>query len=128
MVKVSENNSSNLVKILKGSTISILTTLVFLIIFAALLTYTNINENAMPTVIIIVTALSILIGSEISTSKIKKNGILNGTLVGIIYIVLLYFISSVVTRNFSLNKYSIIMIATSIIIGGIGGIIGVNKK
>ena len=128
MVKVSENNSSKLVKILKGSAISILTTLVFLIIFAALLTYTNINENAMPTVIIIVTALSILIGSEISASMIKKNGILNGTLVGIIYIVLLYLISSVVTRNFSLNKYSIIMIATSIIIGGIGGIIGVNKK
>lgn len=128
MVKVNENNSNSMVRNLKGSVFSMLVTVVLLIIFATLLTYTNINENTMPTVIIIVTALSILIGSEISTSKIKKNGIINGILVGIIYILMLYLISSIVTKNFSLNNYSIIMMATSIILGGIGGIIGVNRK
>ena len=75
MVKVSENNSNSVVRILKGSIISIITTLILLIIFSAMLTYTNINENTMPTVIIICTALSILIGSQIATSKIKKNGL-----------------------------------------------------
>lgn len=128
MVKVNESNSNSIIRILKGSIFSIVTTLVLLIIFAALLTYTNINESTMPTVIIIVTALSILIGSQIVTSKIKKNGILNGMLVGIIYILMLYIISSMVTKNFSLNNYAIIMIATSIITGGLGGIIGVNRK
>ena len=128
MVKVSENNTNSIVRIIKGSAISIVMTLILLMIFAALLTYTNVNENTMPTVIIIITALSILIGSEISTSKIKKNGILNGALVGIIYIMFLYLISSIITGNFSLNNYAIIMMATSVIIGGIGGIIGVNRK
>lgn len=128
MVKVNENNSNSIVRILKGSVISIVATMIFLGLFAVLLTYTNINENTMPTVIIIVTALSILIGSEISTSKIKKNGIFNGALVGAIYILMLYIISSTITGNFGLNNYSIIMIATSVLIGGIGGIIGVNRK
>ena len=128
MVKVSENNTNSIVRIIKGSAISIVMTLILLMIFAALLTYTNVNENTMPTVIIVVTALSILIGSEISTSKIKKNGILNGAIVGIIYIMFLYLISSIITRNFSLNSYSIIMIVTSVLIGGIGGVIGVNRK
>ena len=128
MVKVSENNSNSVVRILKGSIISIITTLILLIIFSAMLTYTNINENTIPTVIIICTALSILIGSQIATSKIKKNGILNGALVGIIYIAFLYIISSCITKNFSLNNYSIIMILVSILIGGVGGIIGVNRK
>ena len=128
MVKVNENNPNSIVRILKGSIISIIVSLVLLIIYAALLTYTNINENTMPTVIIIVTALSMLIGSQITTSKIRKNGIFNGALVGIIYILFLYLISSIVTKKFSLNSYSIIMISTSIIIGGIGGIIGVNRK
>jgi len=128
MVKVNENNTNSVIRILKGSAISIAVSLVLLIIFAALLTYTNINENTMPTVIIIVTALSILIGSEITTSKIKKNGILNGALVGIIYILLIYLISSIITGNFSLNNYAIIMIVTSVLIGGLGGIIGVNRK
>ena len=97
-------------------------------IFSAILTYTNINENSMPTVIIVITTFSILLGSQITTAQIKKSGIINGTLVGGIYIMFLYIISSIVSKNFSLNIYSIIMIATSLLIGGIGGIIGVNRK
>lgn len=127
MVKV-ENNTNNFLKILKGSAISIIITLILLIVFAALLTYTNINETSMPSVIIIITTLSILIGSQITTSKIKKNGIVNGTIIGGIYILMLYIISSIITKDFSLNNYSIIMIAVSLITGGLGGIIGVNRK
>ena len=128
MVNVRENNSNGIVIILKGSLISIIATIVLLMIFAAVLTYSNINESSMPTVIIVVTALCILVGSQITTSKIKRNGIVNGALVGAIYILALYLISSIISKDFSLNIYSIIMMATSVIIGGIGGIIGVNKK
>lgn len=128
MVNVKENNSNGIVIILKGTLISIIATIVLLMIFAAVLTYSNINENTMPTVIIVVTALCILVGSQITTSKIKRNGIVNGALVGAIYILALYLISSIISKDFSLNIYSIIMMATSILIGGIGGIIGVNKK
>ncbi len=128
MVNVKENNSNGIVIILKGSLISIIATIVLLMIFAAVLTYSNINENSMPTVIIVVTALCILVGSQITTSNIKRNGIVNGALVGAIYILALYLISSIISKDFSLNIYSIIMMATSILIGGIGGIIGVNKK
>lgn len=127
MVKV-EENTNIIVRILKGSAISLLITLVLLTIFATLLTYTNINENTMPTVIIVVTSLSILIGSQITTTKIKKNGIVNGAIVGGIYIVILYFISSIIAKNFSFNNYSIIMIIASLVTGGLGGIIGVNRK
>ena len=128
MVKVSEHNSNSVIRILKGSIIAMAVTIILLIIFAALLTYTNINENTMPTVIIIITALSILIGSQIATLKIKKNGIINGALVGLIYVAFLYILSGVITKNFSLNNYSIIMITTSLLVGGVGGIIGVNRK
>lgn len=128
MVNVKENNSNGIVIILKGTLISIIATIVLLMIFAVVLTYSNINENSMPTVIIVVTALCILVGSQITTSKIKRNGIVNGALVGAIYILALYLISSIISKDFSLNIYSIIMMATSILIGGIGGIIGVNKK
>ena len=128
MVNVKENNSNGIVIILKGSLISIIATIVLLMIFATVLTYPNINENSMPTVIIVVTALCILVASQITTSKIKRNGIVNGALVGAIYILALYLISSIISKDFSLNIYSIIMMATSILIGGIGGIIGVNKK
>lgn len=123
-----ETSSNSIIKILKGSAISVVATLILLIVFALLLTYTNINESTMPTVVIVITGLSILIGSQIATRNIKKNGIINGVLVGIIYIACIYIISSIVTKNFSLNNYAIIMIATSVLVGGLGGIIGVNRK
>ncbi len=123
-----ESSSNSIIKILKGSAISMITTLILLIIFSVLLTFTNINERTMPTVIIMITALSILLGSQITTLKIKKKGIINGMAVGGTYMITLYFISSIVSKNFSLNKYSIIMMATGLLIGGLGGIIGVNRK
>lgn len=123
-----ETSSRDIIKVLKGSAISVIVTLILLAIFAALLTYTKINEATMPTVIIVITVLSILIGSQFATQHIKKNGILNGALVGGIYIISIYIISSIVTKNFALNTYAIIMIVTSILVGGLGGIIGVNRK
>lgn len=127
MVKV-EKSSNSIIEIFKGSAIAIVATIILLIIFATVLTYSNISESTMPTVIIVITALSILIGSQITTTRIKKNGIVNGATVGIIYILFLYLISSCVISEFSLSNYSIIMMATSVIIGGLGGIIGVNRK
>ena len=91
MVKVSENmNENNIIKILKGSAISIIITLIGLIIYSIILSYTSVAETKMPVTIIIISAYRILIGSTLSTSNIKKNGILNGILVGGIYIAILY--------------------------------------
>ena len=118
--------SANLIRILKGSITAIVITLILLFIFAILLTYTKLKENIISPVVIVVTAISILIGSSISTLKIKKNGLLNGALVGIIYIVTIYLISSVTGSGFACNINTIIMIVSSIVAGMLGGIIGVN--
>lgn len=116
----------NLIRIIKGSGIALGITILSLFIFAILLTYTNIQENTMIPVVIIITAVSILIGSSLSTLRIKKNGLLNGALVGVIYILLIYIISSLTGSGFSLNIMSVIMLVSSIVAGMIGGIIGVN--
>lgn len=112
----------------KGVGISLVSTFILLIIFSILLTYTNISENVITPVILVVTAISILIGSSIGNIKMKKNGIINGALVGGIYILILYLISSLLNWKFALNVQSIIMIAVGVIFGILGGIVGVNKK
>lgn len=112
----------------KGVVISLISTTTMLLVFAILLTYTNINENLIDTVIIIVTAISILIGSSIGNYKMKKNGIINGATIGSTYIIIIYFISSILNWRFSLGFKSIIMIIVGIFFGILGGIIGVNKK
>lgn len=114
--------------IIKGVGISFISTIIFLFIYACILTFTNIGENTMNTVIILITAISILIGSSIVNCKIKKNGLINGGLVGGIYLLLIYLISSILNWKFGLDVQSLILIGIGIIFGIIGGIIGVNKK
>lgn len=120
--------SKNMIRIVKGSISAIILTIILLLIFATLLTYTEIKENTINPVIIVITGISILVGSSISTLKIKKNGLINGFLVGLIYIITIYLISSLTGAGFKINLNSMIMILVSIIMGMIGGIIGVNLK
>ena len=132
MVKIKDVGGSDgarggFVRIIKGAGFSILLTLLLLLIYSCLLTYTSVNENTMPAVIIIVSALSILAGSILSSLNIKKNGLTSGALVGVIYILFIYLLSSIVSGNFGFSIYSVIMIIASIIAGSVGGIIGVNR-
>ncbi len=122
------NMENTITNIAKGVGIALLTTFALLIIFAIILTYTQVSENIINPVIIVITAISILIGSSIGNIKMKKNGLLNGALIGGIYIFTIYLISSILNWKFGLEMQSIIMIAIGMIFGILGGIIGVNKK
>ena len=83
-------SNNNLKGVIKGVVISYIFTIVMCLIYAIVLTYTNVQENTIPPVIIVITAISIFIGSTIGNYKIQKNGLLNGALVGLIYIVTIY--------------------------------------
>jgi len=113
--------SNNLmINLIKGCLISLVFTIIMLVILSILLVYTDISEDIIKPVIITITGIGILIGSSAGTRKAK--------LIGGIYILLLYFISSIVNRDFTLNLLSCIMIGVGIVGGVIGGIIGVNTK
>lgn len=114
--------------ILKGMCISIIFTLIFLLIYSIILTYTDISEQWTSPIIIVLTAISILIGSSISNIQLRKNGIINGVIISVAYFLTIYFISSLITRNFQINTQMLITIGIGIIFGIIGGILGVNKK
>ena len=128
MDNMQTGQNKTLINILKGVGISLISTVIMLIIFSIILTYTSINENVINPVIMIITAISVLMGSSIGNIKIRKNGLINGGMIGFIYILLIYLISSILNWRFSLNIQSLIMIAISIIFGILGGIIGVNRK
>ena len=128
MENYTANGNKTFISILKGVLISLIATFLLLLIFSLVLTYTDIQENVISPVIIVVTGISILIGSSISNIKIKKNGLINGGIIGGLYIAILYITSSILNWNFGLDIKSIIMIVVGIVFGILGGIIGVNKK
>ena len=123
-----KDSSRSILKIVKGSLIAIIISAILLTVYAAILAYTNISENTIIPVLFTITGISILIGSFMSSKTIRKQGILNGGLIGGIYVIVLYLISSLFTGNFSLDINSILMIVIGVISGMIGGIVGVNLK
>lgn len=126
--KIVESTSKGSLVVLKGIVIAFVLTLISVFIFSIVLTYTNTPESTIFPVLVFITALSILIGSSISTIKINKNGIINGGAIGLIYILIIYLISSITNTGFMLNTNSIILMASSVIAGMLGGIVGVNIK
>lgn len=113
--------------IAKGVIISIIFTLIFLFVFSIILTYTDISESFTTPVIVIVTAISIFIGSSLGNLKMRKNGLLNGAIIGGIYLLSIYLLSGIINHNFSITIQSIIIIVAGMVCGMFGGIIGVNK-
>ena len=126
--ETSDAESSNVTRILRGSILSIVLTIAGLLIYSLILVNTEISENTINYVVIGITSISILIGSILSVSKIAKRGIFNGAIVGGIYVIVIYLLSSTINSNFNINLSAIILMAASIITGMIGGIIGVNMR
>lgn len=122
------NINNNIKSIMKGSIVSFISLLILLFIFSLILAYTNIEESIIPIATIIINTVSILIGSSIATIHLKKNGILNGIIIGFAYMLLIYLISGLLNSDFNLPIQSIVLIIFGIVSGGVGGIIGVNIK
>lgn len=120
--------NSKIYNIFRGCLVAILITIISLLIFSILLTHTNISEKSIVPVITIITAVSILTGSILSVSKIENRGLFNGALVGLIYILAIYILSSIINKNFAINLNSLILISSAVISGMMGGIIGVNMN
>lgn len=127
-LNMEEKISGSFFNIIKGTIIAIIFTLIFLFIFSIILSYTSVSESLIEPAIIVITACSIFIGSSIGNIKMQKNGLINGAIIGGIYLMSIYLLSGIINHNFSFTTQSIIIIVSGMICGMFGGIIGVNKK
>ena len=109
-----------------GILVSIFMTITSISIYALILTYTKVSEKGENIVIMLITAISIFIGSLVTGKRSKTNGIINGGIVGVGYIVMIYFISSIINNNFQIGIQGLISLIICIVLGILGGIIGVN--
>jgi putative membrane protein (TIGR04086 family) len=118
----------NITLISKGILISYLITIPAFIIFAVVLTYTSFPEKFISTAVTFTTIISVLIAGSTATRNVKSRGWMNGGFVGFIYVLVLYLISSMIFRNFSVDSHVISVLIIGIITGAVGGIVGINLK
>lgn len=121
-------SSSKFLLMLKGILISVGITLIMILALSIILSASNVKESVIMPTVIFISAFSILIGGFIVTKRLDEKGIVYGSILGISYMLILYFISSIMNFNFSLNVNAVLMIAIGVFGGAIGGILGVNLK
>lgn len=110
----------------KGVILAYIITIILMLIFSLLLTFTSIGEDKITLLNTIVMIASISLGSVYVTRKVKEQGWVNGGLVGIIYYLILIIIGLIFLKTMIVDIFSISKLVISGITGIIGGMIGIN--
>lgn len=112
--------------ICKSVLLAYLITFLLSLVYAMILSYTSVSESSIPTCMFVISIFSVFIASSFAVIRIKENGLKNGGIVGLIYIMILYVLSSFTSIGFGVTSYAISTIIFNILLGMVGGIIGVN--
>lgn len=116
------------IHILKGLGYAYMITLIVLLVYNLLLTYTSISADSVSIVTSFITTVSAAFGGFYACKHIQENGLIYGFIVGISYIILLIAMFYLAKENYIFDitiLYKAILVSIS---GGIGGVLGVNFK
>jgi putative membrane protein (TIGR04086 family) len=118
----------NTLRVIKGLMIAFLITLPCFLAFALFLTYTDFPEKYTYIAVLVTTIISVMVAASYSTKHVKSKGWMNGGFVGMLYMVILYLVSSLVFVKFAIDIQVVFMLLIGILVGAIGGILGINMR
>lgn len=113
---------------IRGMAIAYAITCIIFIGFGILLTYTDISEDMLPMVSLGCTAISAAVAGYDWAACRKSKGLLWGIVAGGAYTVLLFLITSLAGSGLQLELSGLMTAIVALAGGGIGGILGVNRK
>lgn len=114
--------------LLKGMAAAFGITCIIFIGFGILLTYTSVSEDSLPLVALICTAISAAVAGYDWAACRRQKGLLWGLLAGLVYMLLLLVITGLASDELQLQSSALMMLAVALAGGGIGGVLGVNRK
>jgi len=114
--------------VILGVIIAYAITAISLIATAIAITYTNLQETAVPAIVMITCVIAVTIAGFDASRKADKNGWIWGMAAGGLYAIILICIITWAGEGFTLDTRKIMLTLLSIIGGGLGGIIGINFK
>lgn len=98
---------------------------IFSLLFAFLLRYTNLSENTMKYFLMILSFISVFIGGLVTGSKAKRIGLILGGCTGILY-TLIIFLYQYLGLELLFTTKQFIYFGGCILTAMMGGIVGVN--
>ncbi|ENK1243052.1 TIGR04086 family membrane protein [Clostridium sporogenes] len=119
-------NKKNTDFIVQGILRAVILTVIMLLLFAVVLTFTDVSEKISSIIYLLITILSIMYGTIYSVRKINKKGWLIGLVISIIYMVIIYIISIVSGNTLTFGTDRFIRILLALILGMLSGMLGIN--
>ena len=114
--------------LLRGTCVSFMITVPTFAVMAFLLGYTDFPW-AFTSILAPATAIvSVFLGAFTATRGLKRNGMLNGATIGLIYMAVAYIGRLVFLQQWQLSWVLLRMLVIFVIVGAIGGTAGINKK
>lgn len=127
--KTAKNNNINVFpNMLKGVGVGYGITAAVFIIYAILLTYTEITEKHTQLVVMLTTVISVAAAGFITAKGAEKKGWLYGMLSGFLYAVIMIMLGVIIAPEIKFGTKTVMELALSFAGGGLGGIIGINIK
>ena len=108
--------------------LSYIIAIILLSVSSVLFAYTNINDSLINIFVFVIIVITNLIGSMLTSRKLKRRGLLVGLIFGIIYFLIIYLLTVILYTGFFVNKAVGLYLLMTTISGAVGGVIGVNIR
>lgn len=122
--KLSNNNV--LFDFIKGFIVAIMVSLGLVVLFAFFIKWFALPDSCIYPVTLLIKAISVMLGAMVAVKGSSK-GLIKGALFGVIYIILAFLLFSMLAGSFSIELSSLLDIVSAAVLGGIVGIIKVNR-
>jgi len=114
--------------LITGVLIAYAITCIVFLAFSILVTYTNMSERSLPTVVAVTTFLAVMVAGFDAARGANNRGWLWGMGAGFTYVIIMAIIMVTLLPTFAVDGRTFTVIALGIAGGGLGGMLGINLK
>ena len=123
-----EGKRFDMVHLAKCIGISYVSSILMLFALALAATFWEMGSGTVNICIAVINGISVTLCGFSAAKGAGRGGLLTGAAAGAFYTVILYAIGSIISGNLSFGSAAALSAAVGIICGGVGGVIGVNRK
>ena len=114
--------------VLKGTVGSLLFTFSGILVLSFLMTKLVFSKHMFNVLYLVISLISLAFGAMIAAKKKQSKGLLVGFGVTVFYSVIIYIVCLIMNGGFSFNMFELFKLVAALIVGGLGGVLGVNMQ
>ncbi|ALP91002.1 MULTISPECIES: TIGR04086 family membrane protein [Clostridium] len=114
--------------VLKGTVGTLLFTFSGIVVLSFLMTKLVFSKHMFNVLYLVISLISLAFGAMIAAKKKQSKGLLVGFGVTVFYSVIIYIVCLIINGGFSFNMFELFKLVAALIVGGLGGVLGVNMQ